>query len=115
MDSILSSVKANLGIPEDDYFFDHSLIVHINSIFSILRQIGCGPSEGYEISSNENAWDEFLQNEPQKLQLVKTYMAMRVRQLFDPPANGTVAQALERQTAEMEWRISTICDPGEQP
>ena len=102
--SILFSVKNGLGIPEDDYYFDRTLIMHINSVFSVLRQLGCG-----------NSWDEFIQNEPNKLQLVKTYMLMRVRQLFDPPLNGTVAQALERQTAEMEWRISTLCDPGEQP
>lgn len=113
--SILFSVKNGLGIPEDDYYFDRALIMHINSVFSVLRQLGCGPVEGYEISDSGNSWDEFIQNEPNKLQLVKTYMLMRVRQLFDPPLNGTVAQALERQTAEMEWRISTLCDPGEQP
>lgn len=115
MDSILSSIKLNLGIPEDDTFFDQSLITHINSIFSVLRQLGCGPSEGYMISNSGNVWSEFLQNEPNKLQLVKTYMAMRVRQLFDPPVNGTVSQSLENQISEMEWRISTICDPGGQP
>lgn len=115
MDSILSSVKAYLGIPEEDIYFDNNLIVQINSVFSILRQIGCGPVNGYQIEDNTNSWDEFLQNEPDKLQVVKTYVSMRVRQIFDPPTNGTVAQALERQIQEMEWRISTICDPGGQP
>lgn len=113
--SILSSVKSILGIPEDDNFFDQTLILHINSIFSVLRQIGCGPSEGYSITDSSSDWNEFLQNEPEKLQLVKTYMGLRVRQLFDPPTNGTVQQALDRQVQELEWRISTLCDPGEQP
>ena len=115
MDSILESVKTVLGIPAEDNFFNDNLIIQINSIFSILRQIGCGPSEGYQITGSSNTWDEFLQNEPEKLQLVKTYLGMRVRQIFDPPANGTVSQALDRQVQEMEWRISTLCDPGEQP
>lgn len=115
MDSILSSIKHQLGIPDEDSYFDPSLIIHINSVFSVLRQIGCGPSEGYQIEDNTNSWDEFLQNEPEKLQLVKTYLGMRVRQLFDPPTNGTVANALDRQVQELEWRISTLCDPGEQP
>lgn len=115
MDSILESVKTVLGIPSEDNFFNDNLIIQINSIFSILRQIGCGPSEGYQITGSSNIWDEFLQNEPEKLQLVKTYLGMRVRQIFDPPANGTVSQALDRQVQEMEWRISTLCDPGEQP
>lgn len=115
MDSILLSVKKNIGIPYEDPFFDPSLIMHINSVFSILRQIGCGPSEGYFITDAGNDWNDFLQNDPKKLQLVKTYMSMRVKQMFDPPVNGTVAQAAERQISELEWRISTICDPGRQP
>lgn len=113
--SILSSIKSTLGIPADDYFFDQTLIMHINSAFSVLRQLGCGPAEGYQISSGENDWDEFLQNEPEKLQLVKTWMSLKVRQFFDPPQNGTVANALTAQITELEWRISTLCDPGEQP
>lgn len=114
--SILSSIKhAISGMSADDTFFDPDLILHINSVFSILRQLGCGPTEGYIITDETNDWDEFLQNEPQKLQLVKTYMALKVRQLFDPPQNGTIAAALTAQIAELEWRISTLCDPGEQP
>ena len=115
MDSILTSVKVYCGIPENDSFFDDNLVIQINSVFSILRQIGCGPSEGYQIKGLEDSWDDFLQNEPEKLQIVKTYMAMRVRQIFDPPVNSTVLQAMERQIQEMEWRISTLCDPGGQP
>ena len=115
MESILLSVKEILGIPAEDYFFNNALVLHINSIFSVLRQIGCGPSEGYQITNEDNNWDEFLKNEPEKLQLVKTYLAMRVRQIFDPPTNGTVSQAMDRQIQELEWRISTLCDPGEQP
>jgi hypothetical protein len=113
--SILFSIKEILGIPEDDYFFDHTLIMHINTAFSVLRQIGCGPSEGYSIDGYDNDWSEFLQNETEKLQLVKTYVGLRVRQVFDPPANGTVQQAIDRQVQELEWRISTLCDPGGQP
>lgn len=115
MDSILSSIKRTLGISEMDVFFDSTLILHINSVFSILRQLGCGPEEGYQIEDGTNTWDEFIQNDPDKLQVVKTYLGLRVRHIFDPPTNGTVAQALERQIQELEWRISTICDPGGQP
>lgn len=116
MNSILSSVKHALtGMAQDDTFFDSDLIMHINSVFSVLRQLGCGPAEGYQIENETNTWDEFLQDEPEKMQLVKTYLVMRVRQMFDPPTNGTVLQAFERQIAELEWRISTLCDPGGQP
>lgn len=115
MDSILSTVKAYLGIPDSDNHFNDNLVIQINSVFSILRQIGCGPSEGYQITGLSNTWDEFLQNEPEKMQLVKTYVSMKVRQLFDSPTNGTVAQALNNQIQEFESRISYLCDPGEQP
>ena len=115
MDSILESVKTVLGIPSEDNFFNDNLVLQINSIFSILRQIGCGPAEGYQITGPSNTWDEFLTNEPEKLQLVKSYLGMRVRQYFDPPTNSTVLQALDRQVSELEWRISTLCDPGNQP
>ena len=67
MNSILFSIKHFLGIPEDDEFFDPTLIVDINSVFSVLRQIGCGPQEGYQIENGENAWDEFLQNDRKRL------------------------------------------------
>ena len=109
--TILSSVKNVLGIPEEDNFFDQTLILHINSVFSILCQIGCGPTTGFMITGPET-WDDFLQNDPDREQLVKTYLPLRVRQLFDPPTNGTVSQALSNQISELEWRISTIVDPG---
>lgn len=115
MDSILSSVKAYLGIPPEDNYFNDTLVVHINSIFSILRQIGCGPAEGYKISGVSNTWNEFLQNDAEKLELVKTYLPMRVKQVFDPPTNSIISQSLENQVREYEARISYICDPGGAP
>lgn len=113
MDSILSSVKQILGIPADDEFFDQTLIMHINSVFSILRQLGCGSAEGFLLIDSSGTWDDFFGDwDQKKLQLVKTYMAAKVRQLFDPPTNGTVANALERQIAELEWRINVQVDPS---
>lgn len=111
MDSILSSVKQMLGIPADDTFFDQTLMLHINSVFSIIRQLGVGPSDGY-VATSSNTWSDFFGEwDDRKLQLIKTYMGMKVRQLFDPPTNGTVANALERQIAELEWRLNIQVDP----
>lgn len=111
MDSILSLVKQMLGIPADDTYFDQTLILHINSVFSIIRQLGCGPSDGY-VATAESTWHDFFGEwDDRKLQLVKTYMGLKVRQLFDPPTNGTVANALERQIAELEWRLNIQVDP----
>ena len=109
--TILSSVKQILGIPEEDKYFDQTLILHINSVFSVLCQMGCGPTAGFWITGSET-WNDFLQNDPDREQLVKTYMGLRVRQLFDPPTNGTVSQSLANQIEEFGWRISALVDPG---
>ena len=42
MESILTSIKKLLGIAEDYEHFDNDIIIHINSVFSILTQIGVG-------------------------------------------------------------------------
>ena len=41
-ESILTSVKKLLGIDESYTHFDADLIMHINSVFSILGQMGVG-------------------------------------------------------------------------
>ena len=44
MDSILTSIKKLLGITEEYDHFDQDLILHINSVFGILTQLGVGPA-----------------------------------------------------------------------
>ena len=41
-ESILTSIKKLLGIAEDYTQFDVDLIIHINTVLSILGQIGVG-------------------------------------------------------------------------
>ena len=40
MESILTSIKKMLGITEEYEHFDSDLIIHINSVFMILTQLG---------------------------------------------------------------------------
>ena len=49
MDSILTSVKKMLGIAEEYDHFDADLIMHINSVLTILGQLGVGPAERFFI------------------------------------------------------------------
>lgn len=113
MDSILASVKSILGIPAGDDFFNDTILMHINAVFSILRQLGVGDSDGF-IADETSTWTDFFGEDfdPKKLQLVKTYMGMKVRSLFDPPASGTVSNSLDRMIAELEWRINVQVDPS---
>ena len=110
MDSILDSVKKDLGIMPDYTYFDPDIIMGINSALSILNQLGVGPSEGFAIRDNTSTWSEFIPNDPH-LEMVKTYVSKKTKQFFDPPSTGPIAEAHERVLKEMEWRINVAVDP----
>lgn len=104
MDSILTSIKKLLGITEDCTDFDTDIVMHINSVFSVLTQLGVGPSKGFAIENDKDTWDEFMSDNP-KLNMVKTYVYQKVRLAFDPPTNSTVLASLERMIDELEFRL----------
>lgn len=110
MESILNSVKKQLGITEEYDHFDPDIIMHINSVFMILWQLGVGPADGFYIEDDIASWEDFL-DDPTRLQMVKTYMGHKVRMLFDPPSNSTVANAMNQAIAEFEWRLNIAVDP----
>lgn len=112
MESILTSIKKLLGISEEYTQFDVDIIMHINSVFSVLTQIGVGPSTGFSIESKSDGWSDFLEDEDPRLEMVKSYMAMKVRLLFDPPTSSAVMEALNRSISEFEWRLIVQVDPG---
>lgn len=111
MDSILTSIKKMLGIAEEYDHFDADLIIHINSVLMILTQLGVGPDTGYSITNKYNTWNEFLPD-GQRLECVKSYVYLKVKQLFDPPTSSAVAESNKRLCDELEWRISITTDPG---
>lgn len=112
MDSILTSIKKLLGITEEDESFDTDVIIDINSAFMVLHQLGVGPSEGFMISDAMSTWDEFLPYGRQ-LELVKTYVYMKVKLMFDPPASSVIMEAFQRQISEFEWRLNVAVDPAD--
>lgn len=113
MESILTSIKKLLGITEEYTHFDNDLIMHINSVLMILSQLGVGPSEGYSISSSTETWTDFLGDDLKKLQSVKSYVALKVRLMFDPPTSSSVMEAINNQIREFEWRLNVAVDPPE--
>lgn len=106
MDSILTSIKKMLGMTEDYTEFDTDLIIHINSVFSTLTQIGVGPTEGFMIEDESSVWSDFIGTES-KWNFVKTYVYLKVRLLFDPPNSGSVMESINNQIKELEWRLFT--------
>ena len=110
MESILTSIKKMLGIAEEYTHFDADLIMHINSVFAILTQIGVGPPEGFSIEDDTNVWTDFIQDN-KKLESVKSYTYMKVKLLFDPPLSSSVIESMNRIISELEWRIQVAAEP----
>ena len=108
MGSILTSIKKLLGITEEYEHFDPDIIMHINSAFMILNQLGVGPEEGFFIKDKSSTWDEFLSGS--NLEAVKTYVYLKVKLLFDPPLSSTVIEAIKSQISELEWRLNVSTD-----
>ena len=109
MDSILTSIKKLLGITEEYEHFDQDIIMHINSVFMILTQMGVGPEEGFTISDSTTTWSEFTDDD-KKIEAVKSYVYLKVRLLFDPPASSSVMEAINRSISEFEWRLNIAAD-----
>lgn len=105
--SILKSIRKMLG---SDTYFDTDLIIHINTVFSKLQQMGVGPEGGFSIEDESSEWDEFTEDEP-ILNMVKSYMVLQIKLLFDiTTASSSLIEVMKEQSAELEWRLNAACD-----
>lgn len=111
MESILTSIKKLLGITEEYTHFDADIIMHINSVFMILNQLGVGPTKCFYIEDDIPTWNDFIPD-GQNIEAVKSYMYLKVRLLFDPPASTTVMQSITQAISELEWRLNVSVDPN---
>lgn len=105
-DSILNTVKRSLDIATDDNSFDTALLLHINTVFSDLYQLGLGAygSDEIEINDETDTWADAI-GAQKNLNMIKSYVALRVRLIFDPPAAGFTTNSFQAQIDKMEWRI----------
>lgn len=110
MDSILTSIKKLLGIEEDYTHFDNDIIMHINSVLFILRQAGIGPDKAFAIKDKTATWTEFISEDFEEFEAVKTYVYMKVRLIFDPPLSSAVMESLKELCREYEWRLNVEAD-----
>jgi hypothetical protein len=107
-ESILTSIKKLLGIPEEYEAFDQDLIIHINTMLTRLYQVGVGVPN-FSIIDKSATWDQFLIDES-KYQQAKTYVYIRVRLLFDPPQSGAANEAFKETLRELEWLLFVDAD-----
>ena len=106
MESILASIKKLLGVSEDDSYWDQDIIMHINSVFSILTDLGVGPSEGFRIEDDLATWNDFIGTNI-NYECVKSYMYLKVKLLFDTSTTSSaVIESINRMINEYEWRLT---------
>jgi hypothetical protein len=104
---ILTNVKKVLGVSGDYTVFDEDIIMHTNAAFAVLHQLGVGPTGGFHIEDYSNLWLDYDVQGP-SLNLVKTYVFLRVRLIFDPPATSYLITAMNAQAEEFEWRLTAL-------
>lgn len=104
-ESILNSTKSILGLDEGYDAFDLDVMTFINSSLGTLDQLGVGPVGGAVIDGPDAVWDD-LSLPDNQLGLVKTYIFLKVRMLFDPPTTSFAIAAFNKQIEEYEWRLN---------
>lgn len=110
--SILDSMKDALSVPLEDDGYDEELLMHINTIFFKISQLGVGPETPFVIEDNTSEWTDFI-SDVSTIAMVKSYMYLELRMLFDPPSNSSLASAMKEQIKEYEWRMNVAKDKYE--
>ena len=111
-ENILTSIKKLLGIYEENTDFDTDIIIHINSVITILNQLGIGSDEGFEINK-DTTWNDYL-NDDSKLNSVKSYIYLKVKLIFDPPMSSAIKEANKQMIDELEWRLNLYHESSEE-
>ena len=107
--SILGAIRERVVGSVDEKGFDSDLIMHINSAFADLNDIGVGPKEGFEIEDDTSEWTEFVED-PVVRNSVQEFVYLSVKLNFDPPANAALLNSTQNRYAKLEWKLNAKCD-----
>lgn len=111
-ESILESIKKLLGLTKEYTQYDPDIIMHINTVFMILNQLGVGPSDGFTISDATQTWNDYI-SDKSDLEAVKTFIYLNVKLYFDPPQSSTLMDSINRQIEMLSFRLNVNADKGE--
>lgn len=106
MNSVLTTTKELSGVMATYDSFDKDLVMYINSVFLVLKQLGVGPTEGFVITGADETWDQFIPDNKILRESTKAYMGNKVRLQFDPPAGSAQIELLKNLINEFEWRLN---------
>lgn len=105
LDTIIEMLGYDATVMGSDHFYNQ-VMIHINSVFSILRQLGLGDDKGYKITSADNKWSEVEALVPDgNIEDIKTYIYLKVGLYFDPPTSSILLSAIREEILELEGRI----------
>lgn len=111
--SILETIKKQLGIDSAFKNFDPDIILAINAALNTLTQIGVGPDYGFIIHGPDDTWSSYL-NGNVLLEQVKLYIFLKVKLMFDPPTSSVVMECYKNMINELEWRLNVQEDHAEE-
>lgn len=110
MESILTSIKKMLGPTAEYEYFDPDIIMHINTAFMELNQLGVGPSEGFRIEDESTTWNEYIPEDDKRFEAVKTLIYLKVKLVFDPSSSSTILESMNRTIDRLEWRLNAAAE-----
>lgn len=111
--SVFKSTKQLLGIADSYTAFDTDILTHINSVLGILNQLGVGLPGGISVIDDTTTWDDLGITSLPLLNMCKSYMYLKIRLIFDPPTSRFPLDAIEKQLAELDFRIHVFVDSAE--
>ncbi len=106
--SILRTIRHMLGgVVDEETYFDLDLKVLINAAFTKLCQLGVGPDEPFKIEDEDTEWSAF---EYDDIEMVKEWIYLDVKTVFDPPSNSSVLQSYKDRMFEDEFRMNIMAE-----
>lgn len=97
---VLPVIKKCCGIYEDDATWDLDILIALNSGMATLNQLGV---TFVEIDAN-TLWTAITTDAPLKA-LIKTYLWMKTKQIFDPTQSNNAMEAMTNLLNEIEFRV----------
>lgn len=104
MDIVLESIKKLIGFTEEYDAFNTDLTIYINSALDTIVQLG-GKVKGRLTIGGSETWSDIF-DESTDLEMMKVYIYLRCRLVFDPPINASVLESIKEQIKEYEYRIN---------
>lgn len=116
-ESVLNTIKKCLDVDPDNKDFDADILLHINSVLTIMKRLGIIPKTSKRISDDSVTWSQFIPDDSLDVEDIKDYIFLRVKLIFDPPQNQKHTDVLIDTYKEIEFGLMTqneIKDGGEE-